>query len=100
MNFCLNPPQKHCIYTLPAETAAPTGEKTMIIKKAQNTALLADIIEKSSHPVYLILDDQKIDLTENRNLLNLFRKYWKLEDVTEVTLEVENMDFLLIKAHT
>ncbi len=72
----------------------------MIIKKAQNTALLADIIEKSSHPVYLILDDQKIDLTENRNLLNLFRKYWKLEDVTEVTLEVENMDFLLIKAHT
>ncbi len=72
----------------------------MIIKKAQNTALLADIIEKSSYPVYLILDDQKIDLTENRNLLNLFRKYWKLEDVTEVTLEVENMDFLLIKAHT
>ena len=72
----------------------------MIIKKAQNTALLADMIEKSSYPVYLILDDQKIDLTENRNLLNLFRKYWKLEDVTEVTLEVENMDFLLIKAHT
>ena len=72
----------------------------MIIKKAQNTALLADIIEKSSYPVYLILDDQKIDLTENRNLLNLFRKYWKLEDVTEVTLEVENMDFLLIKAHS
>ncbi len=72
----------------------------MIIKKAQNTALLADIIEKSSYPVYLILDDQKIGLTENRNLLNLFRKYWKLEDVTEVTLEVENMDFLLIKAHT
>lgn len=68
----------------------------MIIKKAQNTALLADMIEKSSYPVYLILDDQKIDLTENRNLLNLFRKYWKLEDVTEVTLEVENMDFLLI----
>ncbi len=65
----------------------------MIIKKAQNTALLADMIEKSSYPVYLILDDQKIDLTENRNLLNLFRKYWKLEDVTEVTLEVENMDF-------
>ncbi len=72
----------------------------MIIKKAQNTALLADMIEKSSYPVYLILDDQKIDLTENRNLLNLFRKYWKLEDVTEVTLEVENMDFLLIKALT
>lgn len=96
MNFCLNPPQRHCIYTLPAETPAPTGEKTMIIKKAQNTALLADMIEKSSYPVYLILDDQKIDLTENRNLLNLFRKYWKLEDVTEVTLEVENMDFLLI----
>ncbi len=68
----------------------------MIIKKAQNTALLADMIEKSSSPVYIILDDQKIDLTENRNLLNLFRKYWKLEDVTEVTLEVENMDFLLI----
>ncbi len=65
----------------------------MIIKKAQNTALLADMIEKSSCPVYLILDDPKIDLTENRNLLNLFRKYWKLEDVTEVTLEVENMDF-------
>lgn len=54
------------------------------------------MIEKSSCPVYLILDDRKINLTENRNLLNLFRKYRKLEDVTEVTLEVENMDFLLI----
>lgn len=65
----------------------------MIIKKTENTILLADMIERSPYPVYIILDDRKIELTENRNLLNLFRKYWKLEDVTEVTLETENTDF-------
>ena len=53
------------------------------------------MIENSPCPVYIILDGEKIELTENRRLLNLFRKYWKLEDVTEVTLEMENADFLL-----
>lgn len=67
----------------------------MIIKKTHRTVRLADMIEKSSLPVYIILDDRKIELTENRSLLNLFRKYWKLEDVTEVTLETENKELLL-----
>lgn len=67
----------------------------MIIKKTHRTVCLADMIEKSSLPVYIILDDRKIELTESRSLLNLFRKYWKLEDVTEVTLETENKELLL-----
>ncbi len=67
----------------------------MLIKKEKNTAHLAEMIENSPCPVYIILDGEKIELTENRRLLNLFRKYWKLEDVTEVTLEMENADFLL-----
>jgi len=46
------------------------------------------MIEDSPHPVYVILDDQKIELTGNRNLLKLFRKYWNLEDVTEVNIEI------------
>lgn len=66
----------------------------MVIKKTINTIPLADWIERSSCPVYIILDEKKIELTENRSLLNLFRKYWKLEDVTEVSLETENPDFL------
>lgn len=66
----------------------------MIVKKTESTIPLADMIERSPYPVYIILDDRKIELTESRNLLNLFRKYWKLEDVTEVTLETENTDFL------
>ena len=45
----------------------------MIIKKSQHTRLLADMIEDSPHPVYVILDDQKIELTGNRNLLKLYR---------------------------
>ena len=60
----------------------------MIMKKSQHTRLLADMIEDSPHPVYVILDDQKIELTGNRNLLKLFRKYWNLEDVTEVNIEI------------
>ena len=60
----------------------------MIIKKSQHTRLLADMIEDSPHPVYVILDDKKIELTGNRNLLKLFRKYWNLQDVTEVNLEI------------
>lgn len=60
----------------------------MIIKKSQHTRLLADMIEDSPHSVYVILDDQKIELTGNRNLLKLFRKYWNLEDVTEVNIEI------------
>lgn len=67
----------------------------MIIKKTHRTVCLADMIEKSPLPVYIILDDRKIELTESRSLLNLFRKYWKLEDVTEVTLETENKELLL-----
>lgn len=66
----------------------------MIIKKAENTISLADMIERSSYPVYIVLDGRKIDLTESRSLLNLFRKYWNLEDVTEVILETENPNFL------
>lgn len=65
----------------------------MIIRKAENTTLLADMIERSSFPVYIVLDDRKIELTENRSLLKLFRKYWNLEDVTEVILETENPNF-------
>lgn len=67
----------------------------MTVRKTAHTACLADMIEKSSCPVYIILDGRKIELTENRSLLNLFRKYWKLEDVTEVILETENTDFFL-----
>ena len=67
----------------------------MTIQKSKNTIFLADMIEQSPYPVYIILDNKKIELTENRNLLNLFRKYWNLEDVTEVTLETENKEFYL-----
>lgn len=66
----------------------------MIVRKTENTILLADMIERSPCPVYIVLDDRKIELTESRSLLNLFRKYWKLEDVTEVILETENPNFL------
>lgn len=65
----------------------------MIIRKTENTTLLADRIERSSFPVYIVLDGRKIELTENRSLLKLFRKYWNLEDVTEVILETENPNF-------
>lgn len=71
------------------------GRPMMTIRKTAQTASLADMIENSSCPVYIILDDRKIELTESPHLLNLFRKYWKLEDVTEVALEMENADFLL-----
>lgn len=66
----------------------------MIIRKTENTTLLADRIERSSFPVYIVLDGRKIELTENRSLLKLFRKYWNLEDVTEVILETENPNLL------
>lgn len=66
----------------------------MTIQKSKNTIFLVDMIEQSPYPVYIILDNKKIELTGNRNLLNLFRKYWDLEDVTEVTLETENMDLI------
>lgn len=66
----------------------------MIIRKTENTTLLADMIERSSFPVYIVLDGRKIELTENRSLLKLFRKYWNLEDVTEVILETENPNLL------
>lgn len=66
----------------------------MIIRKTENTTLLADMIERSSFPVYIVLDDRRIELTESRSLLKLFKKYWDLEDVTEVILETENPDFL------
>ncbi len=66
----------------------------MVIKKTEKTLLLADMIEKASCPVYIILDDKRIELTESHSLLKLFRKYWNLEDVTEVTLETENAYFL------
>lgn len=66
----------------------------MIIRKTENTTLLTDMIERSSFPVYIVLDDRKIELTENRSLLKLFRKYWNLEDVTEVILETENPNLL------
>lgn len=69
----------------------------MTIQKSKNTIFLADMIERSSYPVYVILDDKKIELTGNRNLLKLFRKYWNLEDVTEVSLETENTEFYLIE---
>lgn len=69
----------------------------MTIQKSKSTIFLADMIERSPYPVYVILDDKKIDLTENRHLLNLFRKYWNLEDVTEVTLETENTAICLLE---
>lgn len=65
----------------------------MKIRKTKNTLFLADMIECSLYPVYVVLDNEKIELTRNPNLLNLFRKYWNLEDVTEVTLETENTEF-------
>ena len=65
----------------------------MTIQKTNKTVFLADIIEQSPFPVYVILDNEKIELTKNRNLLNLFRKDWTLEDVPEVTLETENTAF-------
>lgn len=66
----------------------------MVIKKTESTILLADMVERSSFPVYIVLDDRRIELTESRSLLKLFKKYWDLEDVTEVILETENPDFL------